>query len=104
MAVALAQKSIAKGLMMAAFGLWLSTVGIDAVNGEPRFTFGILDLQDGIDLVPVLTGVFAITEITSWIQERGTIARLGRLEGSVWRGQWIWNSPSLPSADLAKPR
>jgi putative tricarboxylic transport membrane protein len=82
----LAQKSIAKALMMAAFGLWLSTVGIDAVNGEPRFTFGILDLQDGIDLVPVLTGVFAVTEITSWIQERGTIARLGRLEGSVWRG------------------
>jgi TctA family transporter len=82
----LARKSIAKGLLMAAFGLWLSTVGIDAVNGEPRFTFGILDLQDGIDLVPVLTGVFAVTEITSWIQERGTIARLGKLEGSVWRG------------------
>lgn len=82
----LARKSIAKGVMMAAFGLWLSTVGIDAVNGEPRFTFGIIDLQDGIDLVPVLTGMFAVTEITAWIQERGTIARLGRLEGSVWRG------------------
>jgi putative tricarboxylic transport membrane protein len=82
----LARKSIAKGLVMAAFGLWLSTVGIDAVNGEPRYTFGIIDLQDGIDLVPVLTGIFAVTEITAWIQERGTIARLGRLEGSVWRG------------------
>lgn len=82
----LSQKSVAKGLVMAAFGLWLSTVGIDAVNGEPRYTAGLLDLQDGIDLVPLLTGVFAVTEITSWIQERGTIARLGRLEGSVWRG------------------
>lgn len=82
----LARKSIGKGLLMAAFGLWLSTVGIDAVNGEPRYTFGLIDLQDGIDLVPVLTGVFAVTEIITWIQERGTIARLGRLEGSVWRG------------------
>jgi putative tricarboxylic transport membrane protein len=82
----LSRRSIAKGLVMAAFGLWLSTVGIDSVNGEQRFTLGLLDLQDGIDLVPVLTGVFAVTEITSWIQERGTIARLGRLEGSVWRG------------------
>jgi putative tricarboxylic transport membrane protein len=82
----LARKSIAKGLMMAALGLWLSTVGIDAVNGEPRFTFGLIDLQDGIDLVPVLTGVFAVTEIITWIQERGTISRLGRLDGSVWRG------------------
>ena len=82
----LARKSVAKGVVMAVLGLWLSTVGIDAVNGEPRFTFGIIDLQDGIDLVPVLTGLFAVTEITAWIQERGTIARLGRLEGSVWRG------------------
>jgi putative tricarboxylic transport membrane protein len=82
----LSRRSIAKGLVMAAFGLWLSTVGIDSVNGEQRFTLGLLDLQDGIDLVPVLTGVFAVTEITGWIQERGTIARLGRLEGSVWRG------------------
>ena len=82
----LARKSVAKGLVMAAVGLWLSTVGIDAVNGEPRYTFGLLDLQDGIDLVPVLTGLFAVTEIITWIQERGTISQLGRLEGSVWRG------------------
>jgi putative tricarboxylic transport membrane protein len=82
----LARKSVAKGLMMAALGLWLSTVGIDAVNGQPRYTLGLLDLQDGIDLVPVLTGLFAVTEIITWIQERGTISQLGRLEGSVWRG------------------
>jgi putative tricarboxylic transport membrane protein len=71
---------------MAAAGLWLSTVGVDAVNGEPRYTFGLLELQDGIDIVPVMTGLFAITEIISWMQERGTISRLGRMEGSVWRG------------------
>jgi putative tricarboxylic transport membrane protein len=82
----LARKSVAKSLVMVAFGLWLSTVGIDAVNGEPRYTFGLIELQDGIDLVPVMTGIFAITEIVGWIQERGTISRLGRLEGSVWRG------------------
>jgi putative tricarboxylic transport membrane protein len=33
-----------------------------------------------------MTGLFAITEIMSWIQQRGTIAKLGRLEGSVWQG------------------
>ncbi len=82
----LSQKSIAKGLMMAALGLWLSCIGVDAVVGEMRFTFGLLDLQDGIGLVPVMTGIFAITEIMLWIQERGTIAKAGRLEGSVWQG------------------
>src|SRR3546814_8961913 len=39
--------SLAKGLIMATFGLWISTIGIDAVNGEPRYTFGLLQLQDG---------------------------------------------------------
>ncbi len=82
----LSQKSAGKGLLMAALGLWLSCIGIDAVVGEMRFTFGLLELQDGIGLVPVMTGIFAITEIMQWIQERGTIARGGRLEGSVWQG------------------
>ena len=54
--------------------------------GEPRFTFELLELQDGIGLVPAMTGLFAITEIVTWIQQRGTIARLGRIEGSVWQG------------------
>jgi putative tricarboxylic transport membrane protein len=78
--------SLAKGLIMAMFGLWISTIGIDAVNGEPRFTFGFLQLQDGIDLVPVMVGIFAVTELISWIQERGTISQHGKLEGSVWGG------------------
>jgi putative tricarboxylic transport membrane protein len=82
----LSQKSAGKGLLMAAIGLWLSCIGIDAVVGEMRFTFGLLELQDGIGLVPVMTGIFAITEIMLWIQERGTIARGGRMEGSVWQG------------------
>src|SRR3546814_291055 len=78
--------SLAKGLIMATFGLWISTIGIDAVNGEPRYTFGLLQLQDGIDLVPVMVGIFAVTELISWIQERGTISQHGKLEGSVWSG------------------
>ena len=82
----LSSGSIAKGVLMSVFGLWLSTVGVDAVNGEARFTFGFTELQDGVDLVPVMTGIFAITEIISWMQERGTIAKLGELKGSVWRG------------------
>src|SRR3546814_8437667 len=69
---------------MATFGLWISTIGIDAVNGEPRYTFGLLQLQDGLDLVPFMVGIFSVTELISWIQERGTISQHGKLEGSVW--------------------
>lgn len=82
----LSAKSVPKGLIMAALGLWLSSIGVDSVIGEPRYTFGLLELQDGINLVPVMVGLFAITEIMEWIRERGTIAALGKLEGSVWGG------------------
>ena len=64
---ALSQNSVSKGLLMAAIGLWMSCVGVDAVVGEPRFTLGLLELQDGIGLVPAMTGLFAITEIMGWI-------------------------------------
>src|SRR5918993_794574 len=51
----LSQNSAAKGVMMAALGLGVSCIGVDAVVGEMRFTFGLLELQDGISLVPVMT-------------------------------------------------
>lgn len=82
----LSRDAVLKGLFMGAVGIWLSTVGVDAVNGEPRYTLGLLDLQDGIDIVPVMTGMFAITEIITWMRERGTISEMGKMEGSVWQG------------------
>jgi len=43
---------MAKALMMAVLGLLLATVGQEAITAVPRFTFGSVDLQSGIDLVP----------------------------------------------------
>ena len=65
----LARGSILKALIMAFFGLTLSFVGIDILSGESRFTFGILDLADGIDLVPVIMGLFGIAEVLVNIEQ-----------------------------------
>ena len=54
---------ILKSLMMAALGLMLSSPGLDIISGTPRLTFGILDLQDGIPLVPLAMGLFGISEV-----------------------------------------
>ncbi|MBI4588204.1 MAG: tripartite tricarboxylate transporter permease [Candidatus Rokubacteria bacterium] len=59
----LASSSMPKALIMAAFGLFLSTIGLDAVSGESRFTLDIIDLNDGIGLVPVVMGLFGISEV-----------------------------------------
>ena len=59
----LAGKSLTKGLMMGAFGLALGTIGIDPITGSARFTFGRVELLDGIGFVPVAMGLFALAEI-----------------------------------------
>ena len=56
-------ESVIKGLLMAAFGIFLGTMGIDPVSGVERFTFGVPELMDGIGFLPVAIGLFAITEV-----------------------------------------
>jgi putative tricarboxylic transport membrane protein len=52
-----------KALLMAAFGLFLSTIGMDNVSGIARLSFNIEELVDGIGLVPVVMGLFGISEV-----------------------------------------
>jgi putative tricarboxylic transport membrane protein len=59
----LVKGSMSKALAMAAFGLFLSTVGLDAVSGVARFSFEKVELMDGIGLVPVVMGLFGIGEV-----------------------------------------
>lgn len=59
----LAQKSMAKALMMAGVGILLGTVGLDTMTGQPRFAFDIPELLDGIGLVPLVMGLFGISEV-----------------------------------------
>jgi putative tricarboxylic transport membrane protein len=52
-----------KGALMIAFGLFLSTVGINPMDSYPRFTFGSETLMLGIDFLPIAMGLFGISEI-----------------------------------------
>jgi putative tricarboxylic transport membrane protein len=59
----LAHGSVVKAIIMAILGVSLSQIGIDGVTGRTRFTFGLIDLQDGLGLVPVVMGLFGIAEV-----------------------------------------
>ncbi|HWP34962.1 MAG TPA: tripartite tricarboxylate transporter permease [Thermodesulfobacteriota bacterium] len=52
-----------KGLAMALLGLLLGTVGIDAMSGFFRFHYGLVELGDGLGVVPVAVGLFGLSEI-----------------------------------------
>src|SRR5687768_2594647 len=61
--IALAHGSVLKAIAMIVLGLLLGLVGTDIYTGTPRFTFGFLELADGLSFVAVAVGVFGIAEI-----------------------------------------
>lgn len=64
---------VLKALMMAAFGIVLGTVGVDLVSGSPRFTLGFPYLLDGISLVPLVMGLFGISEVLLNLESTFTV-------------------------------
>jgi putative tricarboxylic transport membrane protein len=55
--------AMSKMLAMALFGLLLGMIGIDAMTGYTRFSFGVIALGDGVGIVPVAVGLFGLSEI-----------------------------------------
>jgi putative tricarboxylic transport membrane protein len=55
--------SMLKTLAMAGFGLLLGMIGIDVMSGYTRFSFGVVELGDGVGIVPVAVGLFGVSEI-----------------------------------------
>lgn len=64
----LAGRSVIKGLMTVAFGLLITSIGIDPVSGTPRYTF-TMELFEGIPFIAGLVGLFAISEVLMTMEE-----------------------------------
>ena len=62
--------SLVKGLISGILGLLLATVGMDSLYGVTRFTFGNINLTGGLNIIPVLIGLFAIPEMIKQLKER----------------------------------
>jgi putative tricarboxylic transport membrane protein len=77
-----------RGLILGGVGLLLAFVGQDPIQGlNYRFTFGIPFLEDGLKLVPVTVGLFALSQAIVLAEEGGTIAEVvEHIGGSVWEG------------------
>ena len=73
--------SLTKGLLMLFLGMFIALVGQDPVHGVNRFTFDIFALQAGIDLLPMIIGLFAIPEILLAVEEKVARVRASKPEG-----------------------
>jgi putative tricarboxylic transport membrane protein len=52
-----------RGLTALGLGLALTTIGIESITGRPRFTFGVTDLMEGVDVVPAVMGLIGMAEM-----------------------------------------
>lgn len=65
--VSVSEGSLVKGLLAGMIGLFLASVGGDPITGEARFTFGYFPLISGFNLLAVVIGVFALSEVLTRI-------------------------------------
>lgn len=72
--------NIVRGFIAIAIGMFLGTVGVDPIGGSPRFTFGITALRGGVQLVPLLIGLFAISEVMQHIKTVFDRRRVGEAD------------------------
>ncbi|WP_136482664.1 tripartite tricarboxylate transporter permease [Vibrio sp. H11] len=61
----LSEGSFAKGMFTGAIGILIGTVGLDPLTAEERFTFGVVELWDGINPIAVMIGMFGLSEVLS---------------------------------------
>ncbi len=93
----LSGSDVIKGLLSGGLGLFVATIGLDPVSGIQRFTFGQTFLWDGIGLVPITIGFFAIPEIIDLAVSGSSISggKTGSLGGvrdgirDVFKHMWL---------------
>lgn len=88
-AIFIASDNVLKGLVSLLIGLLVATVGMENPAAFPRFTFDSPDLMGGITLIPMMVGLFAVSEVLRYVTSVERPLHLAQEKiGNVFRGQW----------------
>ncbi|HWK97726.1 MAG TPA: tripartite tricarboxylate transporter permease [Pseudolabrys sp.] len=78
-----------KGITSLVFGLLVNCIGIDPTAGHPRFTFGSVELLQGISFIPAMIGMFALSELLRGavsVDEKNAV--IAQKVGNIFKGVW----------------
>ena len=85
-----------RSILAIAFGIFIGMVGVNPDNNEPRFTMGWFYLEDGIQIMAVAAGLFAIPELTKGLFTKTRTSDSGLKKGellegmkAVWHNRWL---------------
>ena len=86
-AIFISQGNPLKGFVSLLFGLLISSIGLDNPAGFPRFTFGSIEMLGSVGMIPMMIGMFAVSELIRWAVDQAPEAKLHTQEiGNVFRG------------------
>jgi putative tricarboxylic transport membrane protein len=89
--------SAVRGLTSLAVGIFLGLIGIDLQTGQPRFTFGLTELLDGINVIVVAVGLFAVGETLYLVaQKKRTEGEVIEVKDSLWMSREDWSRSWKP--------
>ncbi|MFN0041483.1 MAG: tripartite tricarboxylate transporter permease [Burkholderiales bacterium] len=88
-AIFIASKNVLKGLVSLLIGLLIASVGMENPAAFPRFTFDEPNLMSGITLIPMMVGLFAVSEILRYVTAVERPLQLVQEKfGNIFKGQW----------------
>ena len=89
--------SAIRGLSALFLGIWLGLIGIDLQTGQARFTFGVQELLDGVNVIIVAVGLFAVGETLYMASRRLSGGdEIIPLRGSLWMTKEEWSRSWKP--------
>jgi putative tricarboxylic transport membrane protein len=89
---------VLKGFVAMFLGLMISTVGIDSLSGVQRYTFGLMELQGGIDFLIAIIGIYALGEVFENLKDIGKgKTKIQKKFGKIWitKEDWKRSWPSI---------
>jgi len=88
-AVFIAGRDPLKGVVSLLLGLLISCIGLENPAGAPRYTFGNVELMGGISLIPLMIGMFAVSEVLRYaVRIEKPVMAIDRPFGNVFGGMW----------------
>ena len=96
-------KPFSKGLLSGMIGLFVAMIGMDPQSGAKRFTFGNINLLDGIQLVPALMGLFGVCAVLKSADKFRTMSRYDTEKMPDVKGVWIgWAALSRRRTEMQR--
>ena len=88
-AVFIGNSSVLKASIALLLGLLVACIGLENPAGHPRFTFGVEQLLSGVELIPMMVGMFAVSELLRYVVNMDPPARIASARiGNIFAGMW----------------